>query len=86
MYKDMVYLGIGRKTSIGNIETTDIRPPWHIGKDGVSLYLNNSSSCVPPLYVPKAIGTALLVVRLIIVLYDGVTRYDNESFFSVGSK
>ena len=52
MYKDMVYLGIGRKTSIGNIETTDIRPPRHIGKDGVSLYLNNSSSCVPPLYVP----------------------------------
>jgi len=48
----MVYLGIGRKTSIGNIETTDIRPPRHIGKDGVSLYLNNSSSCVPPLYVP----------------------------------
>lgn len=34
----------------------------------------------------KAIGTALLVVRLIILLCGGVAHYDDESFFSVGSK
>ena len=50
--EDTVHLGIGRKTSIGNIETTDIRPPRHIGKDGVSLYLDSSPSCVSLLYVP----------------------------------
>ena len=50
--EDTVHLGIGRKTSIGNIETTDIRPPRHIGKDGVSLYLDSSPSCVPLLYIP----------------------------------
>lgn len=96
----MVYLGIGRKTSIGNIETTDIRPPRHIGKDGVSLYLKNSPSCVPPLYVPifshviqgcEAIFSSQSYWDCTSCCKtddsDDVAHHDDESFFfSVGSK